>query len=479
MPCLLSLSQSVLPQSTSDSLLNVLQTVDSDTAKARLYLKLVDETEDELLVKKYNHEALRIAEKNIPAAKGDLLKTFLIIKSEALNNSGFVLETQGYLDSAVYYYEQSLAINEQLQNYAAIGSLLNNIAGVHESKGNIPLALEIYDNALKMHEKAKNKTGIAQVLNNIGYIYSTQNDLDKALEHYENSYRLKKELGNKEAYPVALINIGYIHDMKNDKFKAMSYYMLALKEARDLNDKEHMALAYNNMGGIYKDRGEMDEALKCFRNGLSLSRSVNEKDGIAHYLYSIGAVYLILNKKDSALYYAKQSYKEAVELGAPQKISIAAELLKNCYRELGDYKNAFDYYEIYLKMHDSITSESAKRSMYKQQLKYDYEKKALADSIRSTEEKKVIEAKLNQEKVQRYTLYGGLVLTLIFGTFMYNRFRITKKQKMIIEEQKTIVEKQKHLVEEKQKEILDSIHYAKRIQQSLLPTEKYIEKNLK
>ncbi len=40
------------------------------------------------------------------------------------------------------------------------------------------------------------------------------------------------------------------------------------------------------------------------------------------------------------------------------------------------------------------------------------------------------------------------------------------------------IKKQKDLVEEKQKEILDSIHYAKRIQKSLLPTEKYIDKNL-
>lgn len=33
--------------------------------------------------------------------------------------------------------------------------------------------------------------------------------------------------------------------------------------------------------------------------------------------------------------------------------------------------------------------------------------------------------------------------------------------------------------EEKQKEILDSIHYAKRIQQSLMPTGKYIDKQLR
>jgi len=37
---------------------------------------------------------------------------------------------------------------------------------------------------------------------------------------------------------------------------------------------------------------------------------------------------------------------------------------------------------------------------------------------------------------------------------------------------------QKELIEEKQKEILDSIHYAKRIQSSLLPTEVYIERVL-
>ena len=42
-----------------------------------------------------------------------------------------------------------------------------------------------------------------------------------------------------------------------------------------------------------------------------------------------------------------------------------------------------------------------------------------------------------------------------------------------------IISHQKQLVEEKQREILDSIHYAKRIQIALLPTEKYIKRTLK
>ncbi|MBC7864342.1 MAG: hypothetical protein IAF38_15300, partial [Bacteroidia bacterium] len=49
----------------------------------------------------------------------------------------------------------------------------------------------------------------------------------------------------------------------------------------------------------------------------------------------------------------------------------------------------------------------------------------------------------------------------------------------IITEQKEMVEKQKEMVEEKQKEILDSIRYAKRIQTTLLTSEKYIARKLK
>ena len=41
------------------------------------------------------------------------------------------------------------------------------------------------------------------------------------------------------------------------------------------------------------------------------------------------------------------------------------------------------------------------------------------------------------------------------------------------------MEEQKHLVEEKQKEILDSISYAKRLQEAILPPTDFVNANLK
>jgi len=55
---------------------------------------------------------------------------------------------------------------------------------------------------------------------------------------------------------------------------------------------------------------------------------------------------------------------------------------------------------------------------------------------------------------------------------------LISEQKPVIESQKEIVEEQKKLVEEKQKEILDSIHFARRIQLAKIPSEKRVGKSL-
>jgi hypothetical protein len=59
------------------------------------------------------------------------------------------------------------------------------------------------------------------------------------------------------------------------------------------------------------------------------------------------------------------------------------------------------------------------------------------------------------------------------------------KQQQVIEQQKKVIEEQKQLVDEaykklheKNREMIDSINYAKRIQEALLTSERYIEKAL-
>jgi len=86
---------------------------------------------------------------------------------------------------------------------------------------------------------------------------------------------------------------------------------------------------------------------------------------------------------------------------------------------------------------------------------------------------------LDKEKTQRYAMYGGIFLLIIFGTFMFNRFKVTQKQKAVIELKEIETQHQKHLVEEKQKEIIESITYAKRLQEAILPPEEFINAHIR
>ena len=61
---------------------------------------------------------------------------------------------------------------------------------------------------------------------------------------------------------------------------------------------------------------------------------------------------------------------------------------------------------------------------------------------------------------------------------VFRSYRLKKKDNVIIEGQKKEVEQQKNIIEEKQKEILDSIHYAKRIQTALLANKEMLKNNI-
>ena len=149
-------------------------------------------------------------------------------------------------------------------------------------------------------------------------------------------------------------------------------------------------------------------------------------------------------------------------------------------------------YELFITTRDSLESEANQKVVIQQEYKYAYEKQAAADSITNAEADKVKDALLTAEKAenkqhqleataqkqQAYFLYGGLVLALLFGGFIFNRFRVTSKQKGIIEQQKGKVDEAFDALEEKNREIMDSINYAKRIQSAILPPAKIVKEYL-
>lgn len=381
-----------------------------------------------------------------------------------------------------------------------LSSALNNIATVYENRGDIIKSLEYHHRSLKISEEVNDTAGIANSFNNMGVLYYYQNDLVRALEYFTKSLHIRERIGDKEGISYCLNNLGEIYISqaeqkpgKNEKIslvkKALENYKKALKIREEINDKPGIAQSLNSIAGAYDGLGgdsALHKALEYYMKAVVVHTEAKNKGGMANSTYNVAAIYFDMGKKDKAIEYATRSLNLAKEVGYPGDMRNAARLLTICYKASGDYKKAFENYELQIQMNDSIVNGETKKASIKSQLKYEYEKHAAADSVKNAEEQKVKDAQLaaqnaqiKQEKFQRYALLAGLLIVLVGLGFVVNRFRLTQRQKKIIELQKERVDRAYEELHEKNKEILDSIRYAQRIQKALLPNEKYIAKNLK
>ncbi len=165
----------------------------------------------------------------------------------------------------------------------------------------------------------------------------------------------------------------------------------------------------------------------------------------------------------------------AIEIGVKDDIKEAYQTLSLIDSAAGNFKGAYEYHKLFKEINDSIFNVESAEKTVEMTAMYDSEKKETQIKLLEKDKEKQAALAVVEKKKQQTILYsviGGLFLVLVFAGFMYNRFKVTQKQKHIITEQK-------HLVEEKHKEITDSINYAERIQRSFLATSEMLDEHLK
>ncbi|NNM94785.1 MAG: SpoIIE family protein phosphatase [Bacteroidia bacterium] len=102
------------------------------------------------------------------------------------------------------------------------------------------------------------------------------------------------------------------------------------------------------------------------------------------------------------------------------------------------------------------------------------------DSISAQQEKKDVLAEQDKKRQEiiRDFFIAGFVLAAALAFFIFRSYRQKQRDNDTITMQKAEVEQQKQIVEEKNKNIVDSMNYAKRIQTALLKDEERISMHL-
>jgi len=360
--------------------------------------------------------------------------------------------------------------------YLAQLSTSNNGMGIISRRmGNYSEAISYYQASLKINEELNDVNNIGYNYFNIGIIYRDLEEYDKALGYYQKSLDLRKEHKDTLGLASCYNGFGILYRRMKNFDKALEYYNKSLELSAIINDDENVAQSYSNIAVIHTLNKDYPKALEYFERGYEIHKAHNNQAGVAKYYANMTSVYDRMGSTKKAIKFGELAHRVYIEMERKNDISIVASKLSNLYKKTKNYKKSLSFYKEYISYRDSVFNEKTTREVTEKAMQYEFDKQTMADSLARAEIEKITalehQQEINQQKILMYA--GGLILILviIFSIIVFNRLKISNRQKKTIEQQKLVVEI-------KNREITDSINYAKRIQSAILPSIDKIRESL-
>lgn len=359
-------------------------------------------------------------------------------QSTSLYYKGWVYFEQRLNNEARLYFEKSLQLAEEANIPERIARSEDALGSILLEEGNHFEAIKYFMRSLNTYEKIGDIAGIAYVNVCLANIYIDQREYDKSLKHLDVAITIKEdnnpdyELIDND-YEYVLTSQASAYSGKGDLQMAKNLLLKAIKSSLIKGNNVPLAESWIALGDLYLQEAKIDSAKLLFTKALNLSKELNFKDYLAESLSGLGRTCLQQKKYDCAENYllrAKRRYEELKSLNGQKDVNHA---LYQCYEQNGNSKKALTTYKSYIGFRDSLSREENEREVIKQEYSYQYDKKAFADSLYFAQEQKEIATQLSVQKQRSWFLFAGLGLTVLFGGFIFNRYKVTQNQKRIIE----------------------------------------------
>jgi tetratricopeptide (TPR) repeat protein len=274
-------------------------------------------------------------------------------------------------------------------------------------------------------------------------------------------------------------NIGStLHNM-NLISEARTYYLKAIQTNKDANNVIQLGTNYSNLSECELTENNFAKAHEYNDESIKIFESYSDNYNIVGSLNVKADIFIKEKKYKNGLNVLLYSLSFAEKTGSPLVKQRTYIKIAEAFELVDDYKQATRFYKKYNVTRDSIINSEIRENVTKKQLTFEFDKKRLSDSIETISKEKYlkqeIEISKKSVKQQKYITYISLISLIIVTLLAFFIYKGYKKNKLA----NVIIENQKKIAEQKNKEILDSINYASRIQKASLPNDKYIDRKIK
>jgi len=412
---------SILCAQNLDSLLVVAKNTSNDSVKIRMYNKIgfgyiFNDSPKAIQVIK---EGKRLAEAS----------NFQFGLTELTNTHGIYMDVMGKTDSAKYYFEKALKLSHQHSFKTIENMCLNNLGMFNWNRGNYDDALDYFFQSLKKADDLKNERSSATPLNNIGLIYQEMNLSEKALEYHKKALVVREKYNLENDQIASLNNIGINLKDLGRVDEAITMYKKGLDLAKHKNNLLDYYRILENLANAYNTKGNIKLALKTYLAALERPENYNANEKRLVSIYNnIATLYNETDAPKQALKYLNKGL--ALVDKYPEIELIAADLYltsAESHYMLNDFETARAHKTKFIRLKDSIFSETNAEKIADLEIKYETEKKETELLLHRA---KIAESDLVIQR-RNYQIFGliGLAIVLsVLGYFIYNQQELKNKQ---------------------------------------------------
>ncbi|MGZ4155805.1 MAG: tetratricopeptide repeat protein, partial [Bacteroidia bacterium] len=505
----------------ADSLLNVLKTSIDDTNKVNVLRLLSAEykTSDTTKALSYSQQSLALAQKlNFTKGIGN-----------AYVRMGSVYKHLKDATRSVYFYKKALEQYEKIAYVKGEMDTYMDIASIYKQQASYDDAFEYYTKIMTLATQTNDSVGLIDATRGYANIYRYKGDYVKSLDYYLKGIKLAEATGDKSSEGGLLTNMAIIYSYQHNLNEELKIRMRALEIYQETKDSMNLIIGYNTIGEVYYEQKEKAKAIEMFNKSMDIINKIGveranykyvaetydafamiafdeknyskakenyqksldfmikgkEKKAITDCFGNMADVAVALKKWDEAEMWLMKKLDLSKEIGHKRGEMDADKILARVMYEKGNYKKAYDYQAEYLDINQALLNETSTQQLAEMQTRFDTEKKEKELQLQNVEIKEK-NTEVKQRTIIMYSFVGVSAVFLAMAFFSMRQVRQKRKAFLLLQGQhkemmvmNNQIIFQKEIIEEKNKDITDSIHYAKHIQEAILPPEDLVYEYLK
>jgi len=397
---------------------------------------------------------------NSPKNYEDIISSYKQLTMKQLLDTAKYFNDKNSIDTALVYYNliiNAIPKNADIEHQNILQNAYNRLANIYFLISDYRMAYDLSIKRLMICEKYNLIQEKPSVYTNIGSINTHLKQYDIAKQYYLKALEL---CDDSTSIVLLLNNLGANEIILGDTDTAFYYLNKSIQISKQHNDV-HLSLILNNLASCYQYSKMYDSAFYYCKLSLFHSRINNRIDVEAINLSDMGKLFYELNKPDSALKYIELSNKIASENKFLKILSDNYFTLSEIEKSKGSFEKALNHYITYTNLKDSLYNAGVFGSISLIQRQYEVSK-----TNQQIEElvidRQIKENTIRYQKIIWYITLGVLILvTLVLVIIFYQKRKLDKAYKILVEKNIEIVELQDTSAANKKKQKKNAYNFDK------------------